>query len=181
MKKLIIILLIFISFFTIGCDPVGFDPSFHDMLDQTKKIELRYVINKNLEKIELSDDSHPTFDYESSMIIDELDNALIPHFIYDFVEKMSFIEYDNNYHEYKYKFFSPNSPNGFILILYQNNNDMLVLNCIEDLGSMYARFDKESNYIKIEGIIAHYASYYSLLEKYFGSSMNNYSKESIMK
>lgn len=161
MKKfnLVIVIMVFVSMFLTGCDPETYYFDSTELIDNTIKIELVECQNDNPERIEVSEDNTPSFDYDNVELVDNLDDSHFESFI---IELSSITFHIENY--------SANKPLGKTLILHQKNGDMIVLSCtkVGDIGYSFAsKFDSNSNFITHIANFADRPKFEALLNEYF--------------
>lgn len=161
MKKIILLVLIFVSFIFAGCvsDPPVYLFDSDELITNTVKIELVECVNDNPEIIKVDDDTITSFDYNSANVLDKLDNIEFENFII----RLSTIRFhiDNR---------SVNKPIGKTLILHQKSGNMIVLSCtsIESVGySFVSEFDSNNNYIAHIARFAERPLFELLINEYF--------------
>lgn len=162
MKKMwLFILLMFCSVELVGCavDPGSYYFNADDLMEKVIKIELVECINENPKLIIVKENSLPSFDFNKVKLVKELEEEKIQDFLNELSTVIFHIENE-----------SVNSPVGYAVLIYLQNNEIIVLSCtiINKIGySMVASFTYEGNFIKHIVVFANEPKFKKILLKYF--------------
>ncbi len=158
MKKNYIILL-FVILSLCGCDPATYHFDASNIIDQATKIQLVLCENDNPINIKVEEDTILFFDIDNIRIIDTLETEKIEEFAYE----LSTITFHK---EMK----SVNSPVGYTLIIYMQNQELIVLSCtvINGIGyGMAAVFLNDGSFVRHIARFADRPKFERLLHNYF--------------
>lgn len=162
MKKTFMIILIgAIIFLLMGCavDPPTYYFDADEMLEKVIKIELVECENNNPTRIYISDNVIPSFDISTVKVIRELSDDKVD----DFINELSTVTFhiENE---------SVNSPVGYAVLIYTENNEIIVLSCTvlnDGAYSMVSTFTVDGKFINHIAGFADEPKYRKILEKYF--------------
>ena len=160
MKKVCAVLLIMIVVLC-GCatDPQTYYFNSTEIAEKVVKIELAMCDNPSPVIVHVEEDTVLHFDINNVIIIEELEQEKIN----DFVGELSTI----TFHKEKK---SVNSPTGYTLLMYMQNEDIIVLSCTIISGTAYqmaAIFSNRGDFITHIAQFADEPSFKRLLTKYF--------------
>jgi len=158
MKK-ICVLLLFVIVSICGCDPVTYYFDASDIINQVTKIQLVECENNNPINIYVKEDTILIFDIDNIRIIETLD----PKKIEEFTSELSTI----TFHQEKE---SVNSPVGYALVMYMQNQELIVLSCTVIDGIAYgmaAVFLNDGSFVRHIAKFADEPKFKRLLSKYF--------------
>lgn len=161
MKKIYCILLISIVMSLVGCvtDPPTYYFNAEELIENVIRIELVNFVNEKPEQVIVNDDTTLSFNMVNATLIKELDNEKIK----DFIDDLSTITF---HIENK----SVNSPLGYTIIIYMENQETIVLSCtvVDGLAySMVAVFTVDGSFIEHIAKFADEPKFRKVLERYF--------------
>lgn len=163
MKKIFISFLLFILCLC-GCatDPATyyFDASY--IINQATKIQLVVCENNNPINIKIKEDTVLFFDIDNIRIVETLETEKID----EFANELSSIVFHKEME-------SVNSSVGYTVIIYMQNQELIVLSCtiINKIGyGMAAVFLNDGTFVKHIARFADEPRFKRLLSKYFGVS-----------
>lgn len=162
MKRICYIVLVLIIMpLLVSCvtDPETYYFNADDIVEKIIKIELVNSTNENPKNVIVDNDTILSFNMQNTTFIKELDKNKIE----DFVRELSTITFHIGDK-------SVNSPLGYTLILYMENQEIIVLSCTVLNGTAYgmvAVFTPEGNFINHIAEFADEPKFRKLLEKYF--------------
>ena len=161
MKKICIILLFVIVVYLGGrvTDPPTYFFDANNIINQATKIQLVVCENDNPIKIKVEEDTILFFDIDNIRIIDTLETEKIEEFAYELSTITFHIEME-----------SVNSPVGYTLIIYMQNQELIVLSCtvINGIGyGMAAVFLNDGSFVRHIAQFADRPKFERLLHNYF--------------
>lgn len=164
MKKICFILLIIIMTSLVGCatDPPTYYFNPDEILEKVIKIELVYSVNENPREVIIDGNTTLSFNMGNTTFIKELDKDKIE----DFVNELSTVTF---HIENK----SVNSPLGDTIIIYMENQEIIVLSCTVVNGIAYGMvsvFNLEGSFINHIAKFADEPKFRKVVEKYFAVS-----------
>ena len=142
MKKIHVILLSMIVLLLCGCaiDPATYYFDADDIKNQATKIQLVICENNNPVIVDVKEDTVLLFDIDNVRIIETLEQEKIDDFAYE----LSTITFHKEME-------SVNSPVGYTVLIYMQNQEIIVLSCtiINGIGyGMVAVFSNDGNFIR---------------------------------
>lgn len=159
-KTFVILIVVFVSML-VGCvtDPETYYFDADELKGDVTKIELLSLINEKPELVTVHDDTTLSFNRKNVILVKELDNDEIKNFI----EDLSTITFHIGNK-------SVNSPLGYTIVIYMQNQEIIVLSCtiVDGVGySMVSQFTTGGNFIKHIAQFADEPKFRRLIEKYF--------------
>lgn len=132
------------------------------IMDKVIKIELVECINENPKMIIVDENTSPSLDFSKISLVEELPQEKIK----DFVEALSQVVF----HDLKE---SANAPVGYAVLIYMQNNEILVLSCtiIDRAYGLASTFTYEGKFIKHIARFADEPQYRRVLKKYFNINL----------
>lgn len=160
MKRMCVIFL-FIIVWMSGCvsDPATYYFDASNIINQATKIQLVVCENDNPININVEEDTILFFDIDNIRIIETLETEKIDEFAYE----LSSITFHHTME-------SVNSPVGYTIIIYMQNQELIVLSCtvIDDIAyGMAAIFMNDGTFVRHVAQFADRPKFERLLEKYF--------------
>lgn len=145
----------------VGCvtDPSTYYFNADELKDNVIRIELFSLVNEEPKQVIVNDDTILRFNKINATLIKELENNEIK----DFIDDLSTITF---HIENK----SVNSPLGYTIVIYLENQEIIVLSCTVVNGvaySMVATFTLEGSFIKHIARFADEPKFRKIVEKYF--------------
>lgn len=162
MKKICICMIICtILFLMTGCamDPGTYYFSSDELLEEVVKIELVECKNDNPKMIIVNDNSIPRFDINSVKLVKELPSDKIEPFICELSTVTFHMENE-----------SVDSPTGYAVLIYNKNDEIIVISCTPINGrgySMVAKFSVDGKFINHIARFADRPRYEEIVGKYF--------------
>ena len=161
LKKVIrLLMLSLVCFITTGCDPATAYFQKDEYIDKIEKIELRKTNKTEYQDlIDTNNGEKPTFDYDDTVLIEELDNRKN----YDFCTSLSIITFHQDTR-------CAMKPVGYVLVISLSDDTMVVLsstNFDDNDSSIFALFKDNGEFIQVFGEFADQDAYERLLTKYF--------------
>lgn len=160
MKKFYVIFLIVIVSLC-GCvtDPATYYFDAGDIINQATKIQLVICENNNPVNVNVKEDTVLLFDIGNVRIIETLEQEKIDEFAYE----LSTITFHK---EMK----SVNSPTGYTILIYMQNQELIVLSCtvINDIAyGMAAVFSNDGSFVRHIAQFADEPKFKRLINNYF--------------
>lgn len=160
MKKICVIFL-FVILSLCGCatDPATYYFDAGNIIEQATKIQLVLCENDNPINIKVEENTILFFDIDNIRIIDTLETEKIEEFAYELSTITFHIEME-----------SVNSPVGYTLIIYMQNQELIVLSCtvINGIGyGMAAVFLNDGSFVRHIAQFADRPKFERLLHNYF--------------
>lgn len=161
LKKIIrLLMLSLVCFITTGCDPATTNFQKDVFIDKIEKIELRKTNKTEYQDlIDTNNGEKPTFDYDDTVLIEELDNRKNN----DFCTALSIITFHQSTR-------CAMKPVGYVLVISLSDDTMVVLsstNFDDNYSSIFALFKDNGEFIQVFGEFAAQEAYERLLTKYF--------------
>lgn len=145
----------------VGCaiDPATYYFNADELKAEVSKIELLSVVNENPKEVTVDTETTLSFNRNNATFIKELDNIEIKKFIEDLSTITFHIEN-----------ISVNSPVGYTVVIYIDNEEMIVLSCTIVGGVAYgmvSQFTTEEKFIKHIAKFADEPKFRKLIGNYF--------------
>lgn len=158
MKKIFTLMLTMLFLLT-SCDPGTYNFDASEITENALKIELVLCKNDNPVNLEVDENTVLFFDIDNIAVIDTLEQETIE----PFANELSTI----TFHLLPY---SVNAPVGYTLLIYMNNQEIIVISdsTINDVFyGMVAAFSNEGDYLRHIAAFADERGFKRLLKKYF--------------
>lgn len=172
LKKVIrLLMLSLVCLIATGCDPARYRFEKDEYIDKIEKIELRKTNKTEYQNlIDTKNGEKPTFDYDDTVLIEELDNRKNN----DFCTALSIIRFHQGTR-------CAMKPVGYVLIISLSDDTMIVLsstNFDDNYSTIFALFKDNGEFIQVFGEFAEQRAYERLLTKYFKNYDENKSLSS---
>ena len=160
MKKICVILLcVIVSLFGCVSDPPTYYFDANNIINQATKIQLVVCENDNPTNINVEEDTVLFFDIDNINIIETLETEKINEFAYE----LSTITFHGEMR-------SVNSPVGYTIIIYMQNQELIVLSCTIISGVAYgmaAVFSNDGSFVRHIAQFEDEPKFKRLLNNYF--------------
>jgi hypothetical protein len=166
MKKVIYFIIVFLLVFLSSCDPVSYSFDVKKLQDNVLKIELVMFENDNPTIVTVDEDTKLSVDLSLMTVVAVLDVSQNNDFIAD-MNGITFHETKN----------SVNSPLGYTVLVYIENEEMLILSrCVRNKKgyTMCAKFKTNGDYIEHVAELVDGRAFDELIKKYFGVSSRDF-------
>lgn len=172
LKKVIrLLMLSLVCFITTGCDPATAHFQKDEYIDKIEKIELRKTNKIEYQDlIDTNNGEKPTFDYDDTVLIEELDNRKNN----DFCTALSIITFHQGTR-------CAMKPVGYVLVISLSDDTMVVLSSTgfdNGRSNIFALFKDNGDFIQVFGEFADREAFQRLLTKYFKNYDENKSLSS---
>jgi len=157
MKRIFLIFLI-VSFVLIACDPSTYYFDAEELIEKVTKIELVECYNENPIVVAVEDDTILNFDSKSAKLVKKLEEEKILDFVTD-LSTITFHLEDE----------SVNSPLGYAVLIYTENNEIIVLSCtvLDRAYGMVAIFTVDGKFVSHIAQFADEPKFKKIIKNYF--------------
>ena len=149
-----------VCFITTGCDPGTTHFQKDEYIDKIEKIELRKTNKTEYQNlIDTNNGEKPTFDYDDTVLIEELDNRKNS----DFCTALSIITFHQGTR-------CAMKPVGYVLVISLSDDTIVVLSSTgfdNGRSNIFALFKDNGDFIQVFGEFADREAFQRLLTKYF--------------
>lgn len=172
LKKVIrLLMLSLVCLIAAGCDPAIYRFEKDEYIDKIEKIELRKTNKTEYQNlIDTKNGEKQTFDYDDTVLIEELDNRKNN----DFCTALSIIRFHQGTR-------CAMKPVGYVLVISLSDDTMIVLsstNFDDNYSTIFALFKDNGDFIQVFGEFADREAFQRLLTKYFKNYDENKSLSS---
>ena len=143
----------------VGCDPQVYRFDSNEMLEKVISVQLVECENNEPKEIVVNDTTIPSFDMNSVRLVKELTTDKVEDFLYELSTVTFHVENE-----------SVNSPVGYAVLIYTEDEEIIVLSCtvLDGVGySMVDTFTIEGEFVEHIARFADAPKFRRILSQYF--------------